>query len=564
MCLGVALLPLAAAEPVCRAPKQQEELLRKRVLADLSTIESIFEVKYAPLRWKGEWMGWSLEESFRNARNRISSLKNPSLKACQHILRELFTSTADYHVGIHFYSTEEAFLPFGVAEAEGRYFFAEVPQWGGLPFAKGDEIIAFDGVPVATVVAQLREEYFGHNTPETDQALATRMLTYRSGELGHRVPEGIVAVTWIKKGEKREQVSSLFWDYESEQIRDFSTLGDPYCCQRFTPSPRERAAVSLQKEMRFSQWTPRQHAAYALGERTGSLPPLGAKLWSSSPDALFDAYIFLCPGTKTKVGYIRIPHYMCGVEHVQEFGRVMNKFQKETEMLVIDQLDNPGGSVFYLYALASTLAKTPLKTPKHHIALTQEEVHTAVSQLPYLDQVIDDESARRVLGSEMGGYPIDYLFASLTKEFFEFLITQWNQGKLYSDPIHIFGVDKIQPHPDYRYTKPILLLINSLDFSGGDFFPAILQDNGRAVLMGARTAGAGGYVYDTSFPNHSGIRDFLLTGSLAERDNKAPIENLGVHPDITYKCTVEDLTKEYQPYRKAILEVVEKVVKGKL
>ena len=71
--------------------------------------------------------------------------------------------------------------------------------------------------------------------------------------------------------------------------------------------------------------------------------------------------------------------------------------------------------------------------------------------------------------------------------------------------------------------------------------------------MGTRTAGAGGYVHSVEFPpNMLGLSGFRLTGSLAERANAKPIENLGVTPDVPYALGVDDMHNGYQPYVKAI------------
>ena len=61
----------------------------------------------------------------------------------------------------------------------------------------------------------------------------------------------------------------------------------------------------------------------------------------------------------------------------------------------------------------------------------------------------------------------------------------------------------------------------------------------------------------TTFPNHSGIRNFLLTASFSERINHKPIENLGIKPDIFYELTPTDLQENYQEYVSAIVEAVE-------
>ncbi len=99
------------------------------------------------------------------------------------------------------------------------------------------------------------------------------------------------------------------------------------------------------------------------------------------------------------------------------------------------------------------------------------------------------------------------------------------------------------------------MLTNALDFSGGDFFPAIMQDNRRATILGVRTAGAGGIV--KSFPiGQFGVGEVGATSSLAQRPNGRPIENLGVTPDIPYELTARDLRTGFAEYRYAILKAL--------
>jgi hypothetical protein len=207
------------------------------------------------------------------------------------------------------------------------------------------------------------------------------------------------------------------------------------------------------------------------------------------------------------------------------------------------------------------LTEHPLQSPKHRMSITQQEVYSAVSLLPLLELIKDDATAKAVLGETMGGYPVSYGMVKLMIGFCRFLIDEWNAGNVFTKPFYIFGVDEVNPHPKTRYTKPILVLVNSLDFSAGDFFPAILQDNQRATILGTRTAGAGGYVLSTQFPNQMGIKGFHLTGSLAQRIDQKPIENLGVTPDVPYEFSEKDLKENYKEYAQFILNEVEKIIK---
>ena len=552
---------------------EQSSVLKKRVLSDLESIHNMFAVKYAPLFWKQKYLKWDLDQAAKEAKDKINSMAGPSLKDCQIVIRDFFKSACDYHVGVKFFSTESSSLPFMLKGADKRYFVCEVDEASAaavkFPFNVGDEILQFDRRPVSEVVDELRVSTLGtKNTYETDVALTELSLTSRNGMSGDSVPKGFALITGRRIGSSEIITVAVPWDYHPEEVKDFSEAAvqvpqKGVYCGKDTDWNKD-----FQKEIRRSKFFDKRMMLYAwdenrnhpksqhtIGSRNSFVPALGRVVWENNPASCFDAYIFIT-ATQKRVGYIRIPHYLGGEEEVQEFGYIMNLFQRCTDSLVIDQLNNPGGSIFYMYGLLSTLTNRPLVSPKHHLALTQQEVMTSLQMLPYISQVRDDATAKQVLGNSMDGYNIDYEFVCVLRRFCNFVIDQWNKGNLYTDLTHIFGVDTIRPHPSYRYTKPILVLINSLDFSGGDFFPSILQDNKRAIIMGTRTAGAGGFVLQTSFPNHSGIQGVGFTGSLAERINGKPLENLGVEPDIKYSLTPEDLQFGYGRYVAEILRVV--------
>src|SRR5258707_497943 len=98
------------------------------------------------------------------------------------------------------------------------------------------------------------------------------------------------------------------------------------------------------------------------------------------------------------------------------------------------------------------------------------------------------------------------------------------------------------------YTKPLMVLVDEFSASGGDAFPATIQDNQRGLLFGMRTMGAGGNVVSTTIGTYSeGITS--LTESLMNRKNPivtaeyptAPyVENIGVRPAIVNDYMTKD------------------------
>ncbi len=404
----------------------------------------------------------------------------------------------------------------------------------------------------------------GLNSEETDQALAEMYLTSRSAKRGMTVPRGPVTITISSQLTKEEHTYELDWEYTPERI-NYDSMESRKMASVSPGGPTDLASHFKGMQMIYADWDlfraqSKIDNPYVLGGRTSYVPPLGPKIWESDQTDIFNAYVYLSPDRKV-VGYVRIPSYVPENPDaaVLEFASLVNRFEKTCDALVIDQLNNPGGSVFYLYALVSMLSDQAMVTPKHRMTITQAEVFEATQNLPILELVQNDFQAQWLFGPTISGYPVSYQFVRYVIDFYRFIIDEWNAGRRLTNPYYLFGVNRINPSLN-RFTKPILLLTNNLDFSGGDFFPAILQDNKRALILGSRTAGAGGYVNRLEYPNALGVELFTLTGSIAERVDLNPIENLGVTPDIEYKPISIDYKTNYLAYQMLINLGVEALV----
>lgn len=524
------------------------------MMADLNSIGNALRCHYAPFLWKKQHTGWELDAQLDVAENAIMQ-KNLPVAEYQKIVRRFFRSMQDYHCSVRFHSTELSVLPFQLVAAGDRYFVVDLNgnriSSSRYTLKEGDELLTINDRPIHEVVLEIQKEEFGTSELGTDRALATIFVTRRLGSAGSYVPNGQVRISVLPEGTTRSKSLQLNWLHRPELIThnfmEQQTEESEWDRMMITPLYEELSQIDLLDKQ--------ESAKYHLGARDGFLPNLSNKLlWKTDDDHSFRAYVFELEGKK--VGYVRIPNYLGNETLAEEFAEVIKRLQNSSDCLVIDQLNNPGGSVFYLYALASMLTDRPLETPKHSLTLTPREIEFAVNTIPALQGIKSSSQARESLGDTMSGYPVSLKVAQNLLKFCNFLVGEWESNRLLSHPTFLFGVDQIDPHPKVNYTKPILMLINELDFSGGDFMPAILQDNKRAVLMGSRTAGAGGFVAKSSFPNRFGIDYFFYTASIAHRLNQNPIENLGVTPDVFYSMQPRDIQEDYRFYKEEILKQV--------
>jgi hypothetical protein len=232
------------------------------------------------------------------------------------------------------------------------------------------------------------------------------------------------------------------------------------------------------------------------------------------------------------IGYLRIPSFSPSsvLNAVRELETEILYFQDNTDGLVVDVMRNPGGGC-YMLDVAAHLIPHPFFFFGEQIRPTQDRLLSFYSQLLFAratgaPQWVINTYERAVWAMEDARA----------------------EGRTLTDPIPACvqtgsnGAPQIEgnvPTP-IVYTKPMIVLIDEFSTSAADIFPAMIQDNERALLVGRRTNGGGGSSssWPTGFYSESISSN---TNSLVVRKRPivsgdlptAPyIENIGALPDI--------------------------------
>jgi len=538
--LGISLSAAANAN--------QAEMLR-----DLDIIHNTFLTRYAPREWKEQHCDWDAALQFELATQKITASPAISAVDFQSTIKTYLKSLKDYHVGCKLTSTENAYLPFEVRSSGGRYFVTKVnPRLIDTKIFKinvGDEVISFNGIPIAEIGEDIRSKIDRGNY-DTDVALADRLITDRGRMVGLDTPKGLLDVALIDKTTQLPKTYHMIW-HEYPELYTFHYN-----------KPREKKSHKLSHPMFVAaDWITRPRADEEDEDKMSDLPRLGKVIWKNDKDNIFQAYIFETEEGE-RVGFLRIGTFMpesifdednCENE-MGELKEIIARFEESTQKLVLDTTNNGGGSVFYMYGILSLFAKEPLKLPTERINMEAGLIGEFRQSLRYVEHVRCEESAKHYFNDIIDVVEPSYQYLEMYRAFARAVIAEWESGATLSSALPFYGFERINPNSEAVYTKPILLLVDERDFSCADFFPAVMQDNGRAVLMGNRTAGAGGAVFRRKLYSDSGVSFFTYTWTLGERSASGlPIENLGITPDVMYKHTPGDLQNGFAEYKAAIL-----------
>lgn len=258
------------------------------------------------------------------------------------------------------------------------------------------------------------------------------------------------------------------------------------------------------------------------------------------------------PAGGYRIGFIRIPSYSPANfnEALTQFVREIAYFNQNTDGLIVDQMRNPGGSVSYVNTLLSYLFHYRWASVGFSVRATSVWVRA-------ISSAYESAKAQRA-PAEI----IDQLAAIRDK------IKAANaQNRALTEPIPLDGTElERNPVRDrdgnlVGYWRPIMVLMDEFSASGADMFPATMQDNGRAVLFGMRTMGAGGNVTSWDAGTYSDGTATLTESLMVRKHDRfeagglpvSPyIENVGVHPEIEVDyMTRENLIQRGAPFVEA-------------
>ena len=533
---------------------------KSRMITDLEIIRNEIDINYAPADWKKNTLNWDLDFEILKARKKIRAAEPLTSRQYQQIIRDLFNSMQDLHVSVNFYSTEFAMLPFIVQGIDNRYFVvwtgSHSSEDSNIPLQVGDEILSFNGKPVAGIVREIQTATYGLCNNDSYRHLSEMQLTVREGNALQVVPQGLVEVVYKKIGADCTDSFLTEWHYIPEEIdqNSFQPLykhSSPLGAHAFFHKCR-----TLPLYMGWQKHHSEARDAQFLGAKKSPFPALGPISWESN-SSYFQAYVY---SLKDKsIGYIRIADFRGDVEEVEDFRKIIEIMEGRTHILIIDVMNNPGGLAFYTYALISMLIDKPLQNLQEKMTITQEDVYFAIQDAEQLSEVETDEDAVNILGKDICGYIVDKEMAKSILNQSRFIRSQFNEGKFMTDLYPLEGIKYINPDRIAHYTKPILVLTNSLSISCGDLLPALFQDNQRAKILGSQTGGAGGYVLKKKYSNRFGVGGFTLTGSIIYREDGQPIENRGVKPDFPYEFSVSDYTNNYVDFIEYVNTVINKI-----
>jgi hypothetical protein len=543
-----------------------QNLTRDQKIADLRQLAALYAKNYGPYEWKKEAVGFDLYnlrpwiERAERTRTDLEFLD---------VLVRYVAALDDAHDVITFPSTWTASLGFSTDIFDGRVLIDSVNR-ARLPLARfpavvGDELVSIDGRPALALVEEFRPYAIAANPRSTRRAAAAR-LTSRPQQLMPLAPvttpdrstvvirraggaEETYELDWLKSGEPmvvgpvplvegkaRTESYEAAWD------------GDDHLPQELRPFARKF----------FTSVEPGYHAVLNYGGRSPifNLPAnFQQRLGRVASDVFFSGTY---ESDGLRIGFIRIPSFSPaqGANFaLQQFIAEIAFFQQNTDGLIIDDMRNPGGSVSYCEALLQLIHPTTFRTLGFEIRATSAWIASFSSTL----------NAVRA-----AGFP-DWQIALWESNLAQIRdANAQNRGRTGPLPLGLLGALDLPSGP-IAYTKPIMVVVDEFSASGGDFFPAVVQDNRRGIIFGYRTMGAGGNVAGYGATSYTeGLT--RVTESLMNRKEPiatreyptAPyVENIGVRPDIEVDyMTRENLMTNGAPFVRAMTEAMVRHIRG--
>lgn len=429
-------------------------------------------------------------------------------------------------------------VPLNLKPVQGRAVVSEVMDatlTTKLGIEVGDEVVLVDGVPSFEYLKTLRQyESFGNEV--SDQHLMSMILqrpTYMTELRPSRPSVEIV----FEKADGTRMKRSLIWAYNRDQVyfesgRVFPGLGAMASAANEDAEKPFFVTEQTQRDFNITRVTPSEAMLRKHGLTVGQATP-----------ALYAA---LMSFQGKNVLLMRISHYMPmdPSARIAWYKATLEEYGPFAQALILDQTNNPGGSIEYALDFVSLFAN--------------QNTRGLVSFFHPDRLWLRAFAATSAMSPDVNGIPSE--FKNVQQLAFKVIEDAYDKNlELTEVPVPLMGFEYIKPQ-GVGFKKPVLMLVNENSGSCGDLVPMLLKENKLAKIFGERTMGLGGNVspvYDTPYFAASlnltrGLYTVFAEDGVYDMDRLT--ENNGVAPDIHYTPTLKDMRAGYSDYVNAFLK----------
>jgi hypothetical protein len=566
------------------ATPAQEALTAKQRIADLEQLASFYAKNYAPYEWKRDVVGFDL----LRLTPWLQRVQHADDLEFQEALIEYVASLNDAHDVIAFPTTFFASLGFTVDIYDGKVLIDSINRIllpvAQFPFNIGDELVSVDGASAQQLVVSFRKYAIAANQRSTDRVAASRIVS-RSQQIMPHTPDlgthativvryssdgslNTFAVPWVKTGipiSSQGPVTSplrgngrlfpLPSEPSAGPASASSSASNPLVFQAAEVIPADDTLPAYMAPIHPLLNASVSKDYFAVLGIGGRFPvwarPAGftQRLGAAPTDFFFTGH-YTAGGLR--IGVIRIPSMAppSVAAALAQLDSELTFFNANTDALVIDVMRNPGGLVSFVDAISQRFIPAEFQTLGFQIRATGAWLFSFAAQLN---------------AAKANPTTPPNVIANLQANFDE-VLSAYNEGRPLSDPVslHPLGSLTLQPLQN-AYTKPLIVLVDEFSASGGDAFPAIMQDNNRGPIVGMRTMGAGGSVIQLPATAYTeSISRFTVSmmhrGRFIQTPDFPPapyVENIGVRPDIVIDyMTRANLMTAGAPFVQAFTQVI--------
>lgn len=460
----------------------------------------------------------------------------------------------------------------------------------GAPLIKGDLILSVNGQPVKDYLEEEIVPYLNVGQSETNLTMASLRFGVRTSidmaipqedELTLEVVRGdtqfSIQLPWIKQDMLDFQLKQNPPDEKEEEEVDPSDLREQEIEKYITGSHRLTVANPLaQSFFGYEQLkdlfvfldnpaeivTNRLHYLLQTGFRMAKFNPVLSSLlrrdfsgfgsWEDNlkirifpmankvndlmSEPLFTAKAITMPNGQA-YAYIQLANFPAEDKILTEWFRAITAIEdKGIKSVVIDLVDNGGGSLIHGMRILNMIRKRSLQYPSLQVRLNNNWMNSFKTQAAFGS----DDYSKSIAGRVVRDLEQDQA-----------------AGKSLSRPFSVTVLDPFfLQNPAYGLGEDVqvAVLVNELCVSMCDIFASVFQDNNMGVLVGQRTMGGGGNVVQHGLSPISKL-GVALTESLVISPKGKYIEDAGVTPDIKVDM-VADRDSAFEEALKTALEAI--------